>query len=175
MSGKETKIATDAEMDKIIKAKVAIVALIDRVPSILVLTRSELEDTRAGEGDWPGGKADPGEEPEKALDREVGEELPGVRLRGVRKLTVRHKINEDGVPVESHLFAAQAELPSGGIKLSDEHDDYDWVPFDEFPNVDIPKKYRRAVASESGRLVLDELAQLTQPEFRKGSHYSTLP
>lgn len=164
MSGEKTKTSAVVDVEKKEKAKVAIVAVIDNTPSILVLTRSQLEDTRVGEGDWAGGSVDDGEKPVEALKREVEqEELPGVTLGNITELTVRRKMR-DGVRVISHLFAATAELPPDGIELSVEHDAYDWVPFDEFPNTDIPNKYRKAVASESGRLVLDELAELSLQE-----------
>ena len=163
MSGERTKIDAPTEVEKREKAKVAIVRVIDNVPSILVLTRSEHEDTREGGGDWAGGSLEDGEKPLEGLEREVGEELPGVTLNNITKLTVRRKMR-DGVNVVSHLFAATAELPPDGIELSAEHDAYAWVPFDEFPDVDIPKKYRKAVASESGRVVLDGLAELSQHE-----------
>jgi 8-oxo-dGTP pyrophosphatase MutT (NUDIX family) len=161
MSGEKTKTDTLVDVEKKEKAKVAIVTVIDSRPSILVLTRSQLEDTRKGESDWAGGSVDEGEKPVEALRREVEqEELPGVILGNITKLIVRRKMR-DGVRVVSHLFAATAELPPAGIELSAEHDAYDWVPFDEFPNTDIPNKYKKAVASESGRLVLDELAELS--------------
>jgi 8-oxo-dGTP pyrophosphatase MutT (NUDIX family) len=163
MSGEKTKIDTLTEVEQKEKAKVAIVRVINNMPSILVLTRSELEDTRVGQGDWAGGSLDDGEKPVEGLVREVGEELPGVELQNITKLTVRRKMR-DGVRVVSHLYAATAELPPDGIELSAEHDAYAWIPFDEFPDVDIPNKYRKAVASESGRMVLDELAELSLQE-----------
>jgi len=163
MISEKTKTDTFVEIEKRVKAKVAIVSIINNVPSILVLTRSEIEDTRVGGGDWAGGSLEDGEKPVEGLVREVREELPGVTLQNITKITVRRKMR-DGARIVSHLFAATAELPPDGIELSTEHDAYAWVPFDEFPDVDIPNKYRKAVASESGRMVLDGLAELSLQE-----------
>lgn len=163
MSGERVNTVTAVEKRE--KAKVAIVGLIDSVPSILVLTRSGTMDVRPGGGDWAGGELKPGETPRRAMKREGGEELPGIILKDITKLTAEPiSKTRDGVLVVSHLFAATAQLPPGGITLSDEHSGYDWVPFDEFPSVDIPNKYKKAATSEPGRLILDRLALSLQDE-----------
>jgi 8-oxo-dGTP pyrophosphatase MutT (NUDIX family) len=165
MSGEKTKTPPPFEAASSEKAKVAIVDVIDGVPSILVLTRSQTEDTRPGGADWAGGKLDPGETPHEGLRREVEiEELPGVALQNITELTVEPiRKMKGGVLVISHLFAAIAELPPGGLTMSDEHVGAAWIPFDEHSAVDIPNKYRKAVASEYGGLVLNELAIILTP------------
>src|SRR5665213_1921310 len=156
MVGEITNTRLSLAAPEIVKAKVAVIDVVDNVPSILVLTRSIHEDTRIGEGDWPGGKLEPGEEPYTGLIRETGQEVPRATLYNITKLAVRSR-TKNGEQVTSHLYAANATLPSGPIELSIEHSGAEWVPLDEFPQVPIPNKYKRAVASESGRLVIEAL------------------
>ncbi len=143
-----------------LKAKVAIVG---PDGGILTLIRSQSEDTRKGEHDWPGGSFDDGETGIlEVLHREVHvEELPGTQLHDVRPLHARSKLTETGFKV-SLLLAARATFPETGIALSDEHDGYEWVAADDYPDLLIPKKYKAAVAG--GAPVFEELVELYTPD-----------
>jgi 8-oxo-dGTP pyrophosphatase MutT (NUDIX family) len=158
----ETKNIFDAEPPEE-KAKAAIVGVVNGKVSILNLIRSMHEDTRVGEGDWVGGTLDPGEMPIDGLIREAGQELPGASLQYITELTTRKKIRQ-GLRMASHLFAAIAKFPDSGIGLSEEHSDYEWVPLDEYPGIDIPNKYKEAVASPSGLPVIKGLALIARHE-----------
>jgi 8-oxo-dGTP pyrophosphatase MutT (NUDIX family) len=138
------------------KAKVAVV---NKFSEILVLTRSEQEDTRQGEDDWPGGTLEAGETPVKGVLRESGAELPGTTIHNLTELDI-HRKTKSGLLVVSHLFAATADFPPDGIELSFEHSDHRWVPIDEFEGTNMPNKYKRAVAL--GTPVLKELVELCQ-------------
>lgn len=146
-----------AEIQKTEKAKVAIV---NSLGEILVLTRSKYEDTRQGESDWPGGTLEGKESAIDGLIRDAGEELPGTTLDNIRPLHAAGKV-VSGKFVMSYLFAATAEFPDSGIELSYEHSAFAWVPQDQFPRLDIPKKYKVGVAL--GSSILDELADLSGP------------
>lgn len=143
-----------------LKAKVAIISPDGKVVS---LRRSQDEDTRKGEWDWPGGSFDEDETAiHDVLHREVHlEELPGTQLHDVRPLHVRSKITEVGFKV-SLLLAARATPPEGGFVLSGEHSDIGLVDPDDYPDLLIPKKYRTAVAA--GAPLFQELVELYQGE-----------
>jgi len=147
---------------EIVSVEKSKVAVVNTEGEILVLTRSQEEDTRPGGLDWPGGKLDPGEtNPLSALIREVGEELPGSQLHNIRPLDVRRKIKA-GTLFTSHLFAAIAQFSPEGIELSFEHSDHAWVPRDNFPDLDIPNKYKKAVAL--GAPIFEELVELCRAD-----------
>lgn len=141
----------------LVKAKVA---LVSPGGEVLVLVRSDIEESRPGGLDWPGGKADPGDTSIiSTLIREVSEELPGTVIDNIRELDIVRK-QKAGQQVSSHLFAATAIFPSTGIKLSEEHSDYFWVPIDEFYSLDIPNKYKRAI--EVGSPLIKDLVEVAQ-------------
>ena len=152
----ETKNIFDAEPPEE-KAKAAIVNVIDGRISILNLIRSELEDTRVGEGDWAGGSLEPGEMPIDGLLRDAGDELPGTILQNITELPIHNKTRL-GQQVVSHLFVASAIFPETGIQLSEEHSDYGWIPLEEYSGVDIPDKYKDALQSRDGLYEVHSLA-----------------
>lgn len=96
-------------------------ALIEREGKILVARRRP--GLRSG-GLWefPGGKLEPGEEPEKGLERELEEEL-SVRTR-VGPLVCSIPFRNRGLSIE--LLVYRVELLSGEPRLLD-HDEIRWV------------------------------------------------
>ena len=102
----------------------------DEAGRCLLLRRSPANKGFVGYWEWPGGKVDAGEEFEHALHREVSEET--------------------GLEIELHDLAgafgfevAQARIvtlclearPTGGtLRLSEEHDAFEWVPLEELAN-----------------------------------------
>lgn len=130
----------------IVKAKIAIV---NEWGKILILTRSQYEDTRQGDPDLPGGSLESYDiTVADGLCREVDEELPGTTLRNITELDQPHrKINELGQLVITHVFAGWATLPLDGIRTSHEHEDETlWVPRIEVNALkSIPGKYRRPI------------------------------
>lgn|GEM_PF-4123155 len=146
---------------KLMKAKVAI---LNSRGEILTLRRSEHEDTRKGEFDWPGGTFEAGvTEPVEVLFDEMSQELPGTQLRYIRQLNKVRKTRA-GVRVVSHLFAATAEFPEDGIVFgpedAPEHDAAMWVPPSEYSGLIIPNKYKAAVAASAP--IFEEIVQLIQ-------------
>jgi 8-oxo-dGTP pyrophosphatase MutT (NUDIX family) len=171
---KETK--PQESKPKLFKAKIAIV---NGAGEILTLKRSQHEDTRKGEWDWPGGTFDAGEiEPIEVVFREMDQELPGTTPHYIRRLDKVRKTRA-GVRVVSHLFAATAEFPADGIVFgpedAPEHDEAIWVPPSEYPGLVIPNKYKIAVAANAP--IFQEIIELIQnnptlseqPQFQMGA------
>jgi hypothetical protein len=135
------------------------VVIIDDLDRILVLTRSDREDTRQGEPDLVGGKFDESEtDPLKVMLREAGMEIPGTTLYNVTPLHEVDKTDETtGLRSVTYIYAANAVYPEGGIILSEEHDRADLVPRELFHHLRIQRKYRDAVAA--GGVILDNLVE----------------
>jgi A/G-specific adenine glycosylase len=86
----------------------AVIAVIRKEDRYLIQKRPET-GLLAGLWEFPGGKIEPGEEPEQALGREVREEL-GVELTGIRFLTsVEHAYTQFRVTL--HAYACQVSAP----------------------------------------------------------------
>jgi hypothetical protein len=154
-------VSAETKPEPVIKGKVAV---INGLREILTLTRSEYEDTRQGESDWPGGKLDSERgdtNPLEAAINDAAEELPGTILCNVTRLYMIGR-PKDGEFVESHLYVATAILPEDGLVLSREHSAAVWLPESEYPDLNIPKKYKDAIAY--GGALLDRMAELARIE-----------
>lgn len=82
--------------------KQVVAALIIREDRILICQRTR-HQTMPLKWEFPGGKIEPGERPEEALQRELEEEL-GIRATiGHKVATIRHRYNTDSA-VELHFF-----------------------------------------------------------------------
>ena len=108
------------------------------------MTRSELEDTRRGEHDIPGGTFDEGDKNAVSVAiREFWQETGG-ELLDIWPLYKRPKMKA-GVLAVTHLLAGTYRLPETGIKLSDEHTESALVAPEDFSELTIPNKYKLAV------------------------------
>ena len=99
----------------------------------------------AGRWELPGGKVEPGETPEAALVREIGEEL-GCEIEVVGWLPGAVPIGERHV-----LTAAHARLVAGGPHPH-EHDEVRWLAADELDDVDWLEPDRPFLAAVAGLL-----------------------
>jgi 8-oxo-dGTP diphosphatase len=91
---------------------------------VLVLRRSEFSKHFAGTWELPGGKLDRGESFDQALLREVVEET-GLKIALERVAgATQYDMSEARLAV---LFM-EARPVGGAVRLSDEHDDFRWLP-----------------------------------------------
>ncbi|MCU0856833.1 MAG: NUDIX domain-containing protein [Pontiellaceae bacterium] len=98
--------------------------IFDQQGRCLLIRRSAHNKNFVGCWEWPGGKADPGEDFASALHREVAEETGlTVELTGFACAT-----SFEMPKVNVVLLCMEARLIGGDIRLSEEHDDFIWVP-----------------------------------------------
>jgi len=104
----------------------------------LVLRRGGVSASNVGKWELPGGKAEAGEPFDEALVREVAEET-GLTV------SLGHAVGlaESELPhVRVVTLILEARLVNGQVRLSDEHDDFAWVPIEELPDVDLIEEFR---------------------------------
>jgi 8-oxo-dGTP diphosphatase len=99
------------------------VVIRDSQGRILLIRRSASSHGNPGKWEFPGGKADPGESFDKALLREVDEET-GLHIR------LQHVVGATEMELPERKIAyllMDASLESGTVRLSDEHEAFEWV------------------------------------------------
>ena len=110
----------------------------------LVLKRSEEKYPEVG-GKWdiPGGKIEPGSSLMENLRREVVEET-GLQIVGEPKLLAAQDIikADKCKHVVRLTYSGEAE---GEVKLSDEHDAFEWLPLEEIKEIPMLDKYLKQV------------------------------
>jgi 8-oxo-dGTP diphosphatase len=89
----------------------------------LVIRRSPASKNNAGKWDFPGGKVDAGESFDVALVREIREET-GIEVELEKTLGAAQ--SEMPALVVVYLFL-QARVVSGEVRLSGEHDGFEWM------------------------------------------------
>jgi 8-oxo-dGTP diphosphatase len=113
-------------------------AILNREHHCLLVHRSRTCGNFAGCWEWPGGKVDPGEEFGSALVREAKEETSlDIQITGFIGATC---FEMAAVHVVSICMSAQAI--GGEIRLSQEHDQFAWVPLREFHTWQLPEHLR---------------------------------
>ena len=94
-------------------------------PAALLVARRSAPEHLAGLWEFPGGKVEPGEEPEAALIRELAEEL-GVGVRLGRELPAEEP---GGWPLNdrARMRVWFAEVTGGEPRPLEDHDELRWV------------------------------------------------
>ncbi|MDH5533113.1 MAG: NUDIX hydrolase [Candidatus Pacebacteria bacterium] len=106
---------------------------------ILFLKRSN-KCARAGGWDFPGGALEE-EEAEEGIVRETREET-GLEIEDVAPISLITHLRDD--PQSSILLIGyKANLKSGEVRLSWEHDQYKWVSVEEALKIDLPEGHRK--------------------------------
>jgi 8-oxo-dGTP diphosphatase len=91
---------------------------------VLLLQRSKRSKTNPGKWELPGGKIDPGESFDSALNREIMEET-GLIVRILHAAGTA----EQQVPGWHVIHLVMTgEIVSGTVSISDEHEEFRWVP-----------------------------------------------
>lgn len=101
-------------------------ALIKKQNKYLVLQRSLKDDSNPGKWDFPGGNIGEGEDLNTALAREVFEEA-GLTIKIIRPLKLKSFVSKKNCIAVVY----ETEYVSGDVKISDEHNTFKWVSFEE--------------------------------------------
>jgi 8-oxo-dGTP diphosphatase len=107
----------------------------------LLIRRSKLCHHFIGKWEWPGGKVDKGEPFDVALRREIREEI------GL-KVTFTGVVGAYGFTVAKKQIAVlcmEAKVVGGKLTLSEEHDQFSWVPVKEMPTWKLTKGLQAVV------------------------------
>jgi len=100
---------------------------------VLLLRREEKEDQFVGTWSIPGGGPKPGEDFEKALEREILEEV-GCKILEKDYFKSFYFIVNPKLHVRSIYFYGKI---MGAIQISDEHSEFKWFNKDELKNLNI--------------------------------------
>lgn len=112
--------------------------IVDDEGRSLLIRRSRANRNFVGQWEWPGGKSDPGEAFDVALKREVLEESGlEVEITGVAGA-----IAYEMPAVHVVLLCLETRVVGGELKLSEEHDQFAWVPFQQYAHVDLVDNVR---------------------------------
>lgn len=123
-------------MDQTIKKQfIAVRAVIKKDNKYLIIRESGqyAGGTNHSKYDFPGGKVEIGESIQSAIEREVEEET-GIKIKVIAPFFVdewRPIIKNEQIQIIGIFF--MCEPLSLDIKLSADHDDYQWVSLDEYP------------------------------------------
>jgi 8-oxo-dGTP diphosphatase len=107
---------------------------------LLLLRRSE-KLNRAGGWDFPGGGVEYGEDPLKAIEREIGEET-GLTVHDIRTIHAASypitKPDQDFIV----MIGYKAKTKDEKVHLSWEHSEYKWVTREEALQYNLPHMHR---------------------------------
>ncbi len=116
--------------------KLAVKAVIlDQEKRCLLIRRSSANRNFVGKWEWPGGKADPGEDFTTVVFRETREETAlEIEITGLAgamcfEMPASHIV----------LLCLEVRRLGGEIQLSEEHDNFAWVPLAELDRWDLPE------------------------------------
>ncbi len=120
----------------------AVKALIHREEKYLVLKKSSSIGLIGGDYEIPGGRKQ-NEDDETALKRETREES-GLEISIVKKLNSwRLELNAKDLILRGVTYLC--DYVSGEVRLSEEHEDYEWVSRDELLGLSISDWLRESV------------------------------
>ena len=138
------------ESDVTISFKLAVKAVIfDAQGCCLLIRRSGQCRHFVGQWEWPGGKVDAGEDFATAVVRETKEEtsldVEIACLAGVTQFDLPADEVTGRPAISVVLLGMETRLVAGEVHLSEEHDDFAWVPLAELANWDLVANMRPLV------------------------------
>lgn len=124
---------------------VAKAIVLESTGKFLLLTRSDTHPTLAGFYDLPGGTIEPGEEPGRAVTREVLEET-GLSIASYDVMYATTMLIGD-TSYPTLLYRATLEASNPAITLSWEHSAYEWADLEKLQLVEpqLAPTYRQAL------------------------------
>lgn len=127
-----------------------VAALILRDSKILVCQRRR-DDTHALQWEFPGGKVEPGEIPQKALERELREELAVEAIVGKELFRTRHRYRDAATQLELIFFQASVDQAAALKNLVFEK--FEWANPSELPGYDFLQADQEFVARLAARAI----------------------
>ncbi|HUT32557.1 MAG TPA: NUDIX domain-containing protein [Planctomycetota bacterium] len=113
-------------------------AILDAEGRCLLIRRSTHCRHYVGQWEWPGGKADKGEEFTEALAREAREETSlEIEITGL--VGAAHF---EMPAVHVILLCMEARSVGGEVALSEEHDQFAWAPLSDLASWDLTEQVR---------------------------------
>lgn len=82
--------------------------------------------------DLPGGRMEFGENAEETLAREIAEEL-SIKVKPIKLVDTWNYMRNENFQVTGIIY--YCEITSGEIKISDEHDGYEWIGINDIGEV----------------------------------------
>lgn len=125
----------------------AVVTALMRQKEKVLVGRRPQDKSLPGVWEFPGGKIEPGESPEKALQRELREELGIEAEIGTLLHAATHSYGEMNLLI---LFY-EVQFWKGQIKPV-HHSELNWVNFGQLPELELPEANRRALPTLLPRL-----------------------
>ena len=107
----------------------------------ILLLRRSIKTPRPGGWDFPGGGLDKGEDPIAGIIREIREET-GLEALNIKPIQISSHMEVENYVV---LIWYRAKTASSDVKLSSEHDSYQWFALKDALLMDIPEKMKRAM------------------------------
>jgi 8-oxo-dGTP diphosphatase len=129
----------------------AVCALVRRDGRILSMRRALSKDASPGVWEALSGRIEPGEEPLEAVRREIQEEC-GLSVRVHERPISSHCSERAGIPMLIVYYLA--DWLEGEVRISEEHDAFEWLEADEFarrsPIVPLGRAVRKALEGTFG-------------------------
>ena len=126
---------------------VAKALLLDANGDFLLLKRTDTHPMLANFYDLPGGTVEKGEEPGDAVSREIQEETGIVLDKTNLKVLYTTTNLLHGRSFPTMLYVAHVEDTAPEIRISWEHQSYEWAPLSKLPEVEpqLAPTYREAL------------------------------
>ena len=129
----------------------------------LLLERCQSDTARHPEYDIPGGGVENGESYLQALEREIAEET-GLKANIRQPLRAWNYSEKEGEMLYGVTFAA--DYVSGTVRLSDEHQAWQWIDFDNLETLDLPR-WIKEEARLAAQIVIPASSAVCPPQVTR--------